>query len=118
MSAKGHHQRTGVSPVPNAARAVVQRLESLQRAGVTHAAKPRPATDDRVAALAAVAERVAACTRCAELVRTRTQTVFGVGNPHARLVFLGEAPGPTKIARASRSSAAPDNCSTTSSSRG
>ena len=36
---------------------------------------------------------MAACTRCAELARTRTQTVFGVGNPHARLVFLGEAPG-------------------------
>ena len=36
---------------------------------------------------------MAACTRCAELARTRTQTVFGVGNPHARLVFCGEAPG-------------------------
>jgi DNA polymerase len=40
-----------------------------------------------------VARKVAACTRCAELVRTRRQTVFGVGNSHARLVFLGEAPG-------------------------
>jgi DNA polymerase len=40
-----------------------------------------------------VARKVAACTRCAELARTRTQIVFGVGNPHARLVFLGEAPG-------------------------
>jgi len=36
---------------------------------------------------------VASCTRCEELVRTRTQTVFGVGNPSARLWFLGEAPG-------------------------
>ena len=36
---------------------------------------------------------MAACTRCAELARTRTQTVFGVGNPYARLVFCGEAPG-------------------------
>jgi uracil-DNA glycosylase len=36
---------------------------------------------------------VAACTRCEELARTRTQTVFGVGNPKARLCFLGEAPG-------------------------
>ena len=46
-----------------------------------------------MAALAAVAQRVAACTRCAELVSNRTQTVFGVGNPYARLVFVGEAPG-------------------------
>jgi uracil-DNA glycosylase len=33
------------------------------------------------------------CTACAELASTRTQTVFGVGNPKARLCFMGEAPG-------------------------
>jgi uracil-DNA glycosylase family 4 len=43
--------------------------------------------------LAVLQQEVAACTRCGELARTRTQTVFGVGNPHARLCFLGEAPG-------------------------
>jgi DNA polymerase len=32
------------------------------------------------------------CTRCG-LHSTRTQTVFGVGNPDADLVFVGEAPG-------------------------
>ena len=37
-------------------------------------------------------ERVAACTLC-ELHGTRTQTVFGVGNPQARWMFIGEAPG-------------------------
>jgi DNA polymerase len=37
-------------------------------------------------------ERVAACTLC-ELHATRTQTVFGVGNPQARWMFIGEAPG-------------------------
>ena len=36
---------------------------------------------------------VAACVRCAELAATRTQTVFGVGDPDARLCFFGEAPG-------------------------
>src|SRR4029079_11917998 len=36
---------------------------------------------------------VAGCTRCQLLAATRTQTVFGVGNPNARLCFLGEAPG-------------------------
>jgi uracil-DNA glycosylase len=135
--------------------AVVQRLESLQRAGVSHIKKvlrrgaaagsaggarnggslavgphpsplpegegtcigPHPSplpegegtgiighdpgplpegegtSGDRSEALAAVARDVAACSRCAELARTRTQTVFGVGNPHTRLVFCGEAPG-------------------------
>ena len=36
--------------------------------------------------------RVAACTRCS-LSSTRTQTVFGVGNPHADWLIVGEAPG-------------------------
>ena len=40
-----------------------------------------------------LAERVAACTRCQELADARTQTVFGVGNPEARILFIGEAPG-------------------------
>jgi DNA polymerase len=33
------------------------------------------------------------CTRCAHLVRSRTQVVFGVGNRNASLMFVGEAPG-------------------------
>jgi uracil-DNA glycosylase family 4 len=36
--------------------------------------------------------RVAACTRCG-LSTTRTQTVFGVGNPQADWLIVGEAPG-------------------------
>ena len=93
------------------ARAVVQQLESLDRAGVTHLGKPpkieppaespaepqaaaEPADPgDPQAALDVIQKKVAACTRCEELAKTRTQTVFGVGNPEARLVFLGEAPG-------------------------
>ena len=47
----------------------------------------------RIAALEELRQQVAACTRCLELVDYRTQTVFGVGNPMARLCFLGEAPG-------------------------
>jgi uracil-DNA glycosylase family 4 len=34
----------------------------------------------------------AGCTRC-PLAATRTQVVFGVGNPDADLMFVGEAPG-------------------------
>lgn len=43
--------------------------------------------------LAAVRERVSACTKCEHLACSRTQTVFGVGNPDADLMFIGEAPG-------------------------
>ncbi len=37
-------------------------------------------------------EAVLQCTRC-ELHRTRTQAVFGVGDPHADWLIVGEAPG-------------------------
>jgi uracil-DNA glycosylase len=53
------------------------------------AATPRLA---RVDTLHALGEQVSVCTRC-RLAQTRTQVVFGVGNPHADLMFVGEAPG-------------------------
>jgi len=37
-------------------------------------------------------ERALVCTMCA-LAETRTQVVFGVGSPQARLMLVGEAPG-------------------------
>ena len=51
-----------------------------------------PATDDVAAALKALADEVAACRRC-DLHRTRTRAVPGEGDPHAQLMFVGEAPG-------------------------
>jgi len=60
---------------------------------------PEPAVSVAEAAVSAAStlevlrEEVAACSLCHELASTRTQTVFGVGNPQARLCFLGEAPG-------------------------
>jgi len=45
-----------------------------------------------VTELEAYAAQAAGCTRC-RLAETRTQVVFGVGNPEADLMFVGEAPG-------------------------
>lgn len=58
-------------------------------------ASPYPAgsREDREWRLNQLRQRVAACTRCQELASARTQTVFGVGNPEARFLFIGEAPG-------------------------
>jgi DNA polymerase len=44
------------------------------------------------AELAAFATEVAGCTKC-RLAEGRTQVVFGVGDPNADLMFVGEAPG-------------------------
>lgn len=49
--------------------------------------------DERSAGLSRLADQVATCTRCQELAETRTRTVFGVGNPEARIMYIGEAPG-------------------------
>ena len=42
--------------------------------------------------LQVVATEAATCVRCG-LAETRTQVVFGVGDPHADLLFVGEGPG-------------------------
>jgi len=58
--------------------------------------KRKPSADTRAARCAeldVLRQQVASCTLCRELAETRTQTVFGVGNPQARLCFFGEAPG-------------------------
>ena len=52
-----------------------------------------PKGADKVEQLAAVQKRVSGCTKCPHLASSRTQTVFGVGNADADLMFGGEAPG-------------------------
>jgi uracil-DNA glycosylase family 4 len=47
---------------------------------------------DPAAALQLIREDLGDCTRC-KLHKGRTNLVFGVGNPHAELVFVGEGPG-------------------------
>ena len=42
--------------------------------------------------LAEAAAEAAGCTRC-RLAQGRTQVVYGVGDPHADLMFIGEGPG-------------------------
>jgi DNA polymerase len=55
---------------------------------------------ERRKSLQLVAQNVSGCSRCAELARTRTQTVFGVGNiDQPEICFIGEAPGADEDAR-------------------
>ncbi len=103
-------------------RVVLQQIRGLRRAGVTGLPRgtgvvaapvesppsetptpertptmPRSTTSTQTGnpkqQLATLCQTVAGCTRCRELAETRTQTVFGVGNPQARVLFIGEAPG-------------------------
>jgi DNA polymerase len=47
----------------------------------------------RAAAMAALRERAMACVKCPHLATSRKTVVFGTGDIHARLLFVGEAPG-------------------------
>jgi uracil-DNA glycosylase len=51
------------------------------------------ALDDQAERLATLRERVLVCEKCAHLAAFRQTVVFGVGNPSADLMFVGEAPG-------------------------
>jgi uracil-DNA glycosylase len=48
---------------------------------------------DPVEALRLIREDLGDCTRCRLSKQGRKQIVFGVGNPKAELMFIGEAPG-------------------------
>jgi DNA polymerase len=75
-------------------------------AAASFATKPAPAAEKQAPAraaaggedplaagdLAEMARRLADCRRC-RLCQGRTQVVFGAGDPHADLLFVGEGPG-------------------------
>jgi len=51
-----------------------------------------PPEPTEVLSLEAIREEMGDCRRC-QLWQSRTRLVFGVGDPKARLMFIGEAPG-------------------------
>lgn len=73
----------GIKPPPRASRTALAKL----CAAVAASPSPKSQTLDMLR------QRVLACEKCPHLVRSRTQVVFGVGNPRAELMFVGEAPG-------------------------
>lgn len=61
--------------------------EPIQEAGA-------PMTREfKAAKMTELRERALACQRCAHLARSRRNVVFGVGDIHSPLMFVGEAPG-------------------------
>ncbi|MDA0282529.1 MAG: uracil-DNA glycosylase [Planctomycetota bacterium] len=92
------HRRAAIAIAPIERQFLPSSLGDLPKefsASMTDSRRPCStlSRDKRVAGLSAIAAQVAACTRCQELAETRTQTVFGVGNPEADIMYIGEAPG-------------------------
>ena len=70
-------------------------LRSSERVDVSNHEDDAPVVVSRNAAeaLASVRSYIGDCTRCKLHTLGRKQVVFGVGNPEADLMFVGEAPG-------------------------
>ena len=74
---------------------LLRELEFLKEIGFTHLdiSAPPPGTRHAAPDLLGDFQRIVmTCEKC-RLARGRTQVVFGVGNPNADLMFVGEAPG-------------------------
>jgi DNA polymerase len=56
-------------------------------------ARPALSPEAKPAAFGDLRQRTLACLKCPNLVRSRRHVVFGVGDPAAELMFVGEAPG-------------------------
>ncbi|CAN5562306.1 uracil-DNA glycosylase [soil metagenome] len=89
--------RAGGGRRPRASRNILSAFAAV-RPTLTEAEFNPPADAETAALskaerLAPIRARVLVCTRCPHLAASRTQTVFGTGNPDAELMFIGEAPG-------------------------
>ncbi len=88
--------RDGGGRWPRASRTT---LALLREIAPPHPSPGRVGTQTKPVRLAEIRARVAVCTLCPHLAESRTQTVFGVGNPDAEVMFIGEAPGADEDAR-------------------
>jgi DNA polymerase len=77
-----------------------QMIQSVRSASATASSNsavipllPEAGVSDPVEALRIIREDMGDCTRCPLHLQGRKQIVFGVGNPSADLMFIGEAPG-------------------------
>lgn len=77
----------------NLLRSIEKILESEKLAGVNDICVPgKKKEEEGRMTFSRLKEEVTACLKC-DLCKTRTNVVFGEGNPEADLMFVGEAPG-------------------------
>ena len=83
-----------LAPIPDKAQKVSppQLLTPAEEPSSAPFTSPVLAREEKIAALAKLDEDVKRCRLC-RLCETRTQTVFGEGDPDAKIFFIGEGPG-------------------------
>ncbi len=80
-------------PQPEQREEMPLRSVAVEEEDLFAAPKPESGVTDPAKALRLVREDLGDCTRCRLHKQGRKQIVFGVGNPAADLMFIGEAPG-------------------------
>jgi uracil-DNA glycosylase len=80
-------------PLPRAKTAAVTPVIADKEELFVISTKPESEFADPAQGLRAIREDIGDCTRCRLAKQGRKQIVFGVGNPRAELMFIGEAPG-------------------------
>ena len=79
-------------PVETGSRVEENRISAAERPVEIAVSAVEEKGSDLSSSLVGLAQKVSSCEECS-LSQTRTQTVFGCGDPGARLMFVGEAPG-------------------------
>jgi uracil-DNA glycosylase len=92
VSTNQPESREEMSPRKAAAIAVPVAIKGEENMFEAIALKPEQSVGDPVKALKIIREDLGDCTRCA-LHKGRKHIVFGVGDPNAELMFVGEGPG-------------------------
>jgi len=88
-----HTLEPGEEMSPRKAMAVAAPVAIEENIFEVIALKPEQSVSDPVKALKIIREDLGDCTRCVLHKQGRKQIVFGVGNPKAELMFVGEGPG-------------------------
>ncbi len=96
--AAAHQQANPVeiepAPVPEVKAPPVPALVTSPAALPAETSEAAPQSrQEREQQLSVIRAEVADCVACPELCQSRSRTVFGVGNPETKVVFLGEGPG-------------------------
>ena len=90
--------RENAGPLPRASRESLERLQTAKAAPapsqpIVIEASTAASSGSKAERLEQLRQQILPCAKCPQLVASRSHVVFGVGNPEAELLFVGEAPG-------------------------
>jgi DNA polymerase len=93
LEGRDNQPESGEEMSPRKTMSVATPTAVAENAFAVIASRPEQGVSDPAKALKIIREDLGDCTRCVLHKQGRKQIVFGVGNPNAELLFVGEGPG-------------------------